>query len=46
LTGNSDNDTKVTHVLSPPIKALKVRLYPREFNTFMCLRWEVYFKNQ
>jgi hypothetical protein len=46
LTGNSDNDTKVTHVLSPPIKALKVRLYPLSNVGHMCLRWEVYFKNQ
>ena len=42
LTGNKDQNTVVGHILNPPIVARYIRIYPKEYQSYMALRFELF----
>ncbi|XP_068680517.1 uncharacterized protein, partial [Montipora foliosa] len=42
LRGNKDQNTVVGHILNPPIVARYIRIHPKEYQSYMALRFELF----
>ncbi|XP_078346313.1 uncharacterized protein LOC144631689 isoform X2 [Oculina patagonica] len=42
LPGNKDSNTIVGHILNPPIIARYIRIHPKEYQSYMALRFELF----